>query len=430
MSISIGMNNLIKNIQAIHLKTKQNQVSILFHLDLQAIEDKNEVPISPPQSTYKKTKADENNVAPIIYFRINYDFVKNPFKLEKTIIDALKHSNITLKAIKVTQNGNLLVYPGSNVDKQAIIKNQLLFPECKWCDLETSKKKFQLMVKGINAENFSLRYNSGISQEYKIDNIIEIRKKDGTILNICKIEMESKDDFERLLQEETIKLGLFNYKVERIHKSPIRCHNCKEFGHTIKTCNKEGKCGKCGKTSHEDECETNELKCINCGENHSCYFKGCPKYKDLMKVEIEKLYEVKRVKKMSDTNNRGVPEGFKRNYSAMTNSLNTVNISNIIQNELKSFMVNMTKQLTDFTNTINTNMSTLKNDLEKSIGKQIQENNNKLSYFFIDMIKLMIPNCQKPDEKIAHAISNRFNNHHLGNLSSKTLIEYINKLWK
>ncbi len=240
----------------------------------------NDAANSPPQTTYKKTKADENNVAPIIYFRINYDLVKNPLKLEKTIIDALKHAKITPKAIKITQNGNLLVYPGSNDDKQAIINNQLLFPECKWCDLETSKKKFQLMVKGINAENFSLRYNSGISQEYKIDNIIEIRKKDGTILNICKIEMDLKDDFERLLQEETIKLGLFNYKVERIHKSPIRCHNCKEFGHSIKTCNKEGKCGKCGKTSHEDECETNELKCINCGENHSCYFKGCQKYKD------------------------------------------------------------------------------------------------------------------------------------------------------
>ena len=90
----------------------------------------------------------------------------------------------------------------------------------------------------------------------------------------------------------------------------------------------------------------------------------------------------------------------------------------------------MTKQLTEFTNSINTNMSTLKNDLEKSFGKQIQENNAKLSYFLIDMIKLMIPNCQKPEEKIAHAISNRFKNHQLGSLSSETLIEYINKLWK
>jgi hypothetical protein len=100
------------------------------------------------------------------------------------------------------------------------------------------------MVKGINAENLELRYNSGISQEYIIDNIIEIKKKDGTVLNICKIELESKEDYERLLQEESIKLGLFNYKVEKIHKSPTRCHNCKEFGHSVKTCNKEGKYAK------------------------------------------------------------------------------------------------------------------------------------------------------------------------------------------
>ncbi len=62
-----------------------------------------------------------------------------------------------------------MVYPGSNDDKKEIIINQLLFPECKWCDLETNKKKFQLKVKGINAENLELRYNSVTSQEYKID---------------------------------------------------------------------------------------------------------------------------------------------------------------------------------------------------------------------------------------------------------------------
>jgi hypothetical protein len=114
----------------------------------------------------------------------------------------------------------------------------------------------------------------------------------------------------------------------------------------------------------------------------------------------------------------------------VTNSIDSTNISSLIQNELKAFMSNITNQLTDFTNTINSDIATLKNELEKLIGKQIQENNAKLSYFFIDLIKLIIPNCQKPDEKTAHAISNRFNNHHLGNISSKTLTEYINKLWK
>ncbi len=93
-------------------------------------------------------------------------------------------------------------------------------------------------------------------------------------------------------------------------------------------------------------------------------------------------------------------------------------------------MLKITNQLTEFTNKINASMTNMKNELEKSIGKQILDNNVKLSYFFIDMIKTIIPNCQKPDEKTAHAISNRFNNHQLGNISSKTLTEYINKLWK
>ena len=46
----------------------------------------NEALISPPQVTNKKTKAVENNVAPIIYFRINHEFIKNPIKLERTIM--------------------------------------------------------------------------------------------------------------------------------------------------------------------------------------------------------------------------------------------------------------------------------------------------------------------------------------------------------
>ena len=44
--------------------------------------------------------------------------------------------------------------------------------------------------------------------------------------------------------------------------------------------------------------------------------------------------------------------------------------------------------LTDFTNAINSNIATLKNELDKVIGKQIQENNAKLSYFFLKATKV------------------------------------------
>ena len=78
---------------------------------------------------------------------------------------------------------------------------------------------------------------------------------------------------------------------------------------------------------------------------------------------------------MSDPGNREAPEGFKRNYSEMTNSFNSSNITNIIQSELKEFMTNITNQLSGFRNMINTNMVNMKNEMEKSIGKQIQDNN-------------------------------------------------------
>ena len=66
------------------------------------------------------------------------------------------------------------------------------------------------MVKGIDSESFSLRFNSGLSQIYKIEKIIEIKTKEGRILNMCKIELDSKEDYDKLLQEGTIQLGLFN----------------------------------------------------------------------------------------------------------------------------------------------------------------------------------------------------------------------------
>ena len=54
------------------------------------------------------------------------------------------------------------------------------------------------MVKVIDSESFSLRINSGLSQIYKIEKIIEIKTKEGRILNMCKIELDSKADYDKM----------------------------------------------------------------------------------------------------------------------------------------------------------------------------------------------------------------------------------------
>ena len=152
----------------------------------------------------KKTKQDEDKTAPIIYFRINQNLLKNQILLEKDIQEALKDYHITLKHLRITENGNLLVFTNSYADKKTIIKNNLLFPNNKSCDLGINNKTFKLLVKGINAEQFIYRYNVALEQKYKI---------------------------------------------EIIAGNPLRCHNCKEFGHSTKICTKQSKCGNLVKTA-------------------------------------------------------------------------------------------------------------------------------------------------------------------------------------
>ena len=392
-------------------------------------DENNEISNSPIQVTNnKKTKPDDHSIAPIIYFRIDFELVKKPLLLEKKIMDALEKSKIILKSIKVTQNGNLLVYPSNIDDKKNIIENRLLFPECKLCDLEKNIKKNQLIVKGINAENFGLRYNSGITQKYKICNIIEIKKKDGTILNVCKIELESKEEFERLLQVGTIQLGLFSYKVEQVAKSPLRCHNCKEFGHSIKSCNKTTKCAKCGRDSHDNECENNITCCINCGDSHSSYFKGCPAYKDQMKTEIAKANETKRKRIETESNNETVPQGFKRNYSAVTNPIN--NINHQIKLNFEALSKQLQNTLNDsIKNEMKSSINEFKQEVKSLVSKAVCENNERICYFLIDVVRAIQPNLAKPNNNMIDVISSRFNHHNMGKVSTKNLNEYVTKLW-
>ena len=64
-----------------------------------------------------------------------------------------------------------------------------------------------------------------------------------------------------------------------------------------------------------------ETCCVNCGNSHSSYCRGCQAYKDIMKKEITKVKEVQRAVNYLKPNNMSVPEGFKRNYSVVSNPI-------------------------------------------------------------------------------------------------------------
>ena len=73
----------------------------------------------------------------------------------------------------------------------------------------------------------------------------------------------------------------------------------------------------------------------------------------------------------------------------MNNPINSTNMRSQINEQLTGFMLNISNQLTNFTNTITKKMDEMKADLETRIGKEKVKNNVQLSFFFLDLIKFV-----------------------------------------
>lgn len=82
----------------------------------------------------------------------------------------------------------------------------------------------------------------------------------------------------------------------------VQCHRCQAFGHGMKYCNLPPQCVKCGKKHSTSACnlpkkaallsdpavtQRNNVKCANCGGNHTANFKGCPSRADYLKKQQE-----------------------------------------------------------------------------------------------------------------------------------------------
>jgi len=81
------------------------------------------------------------------------------------------------------------------------------------------------------------------------------------------------------------------HKIEE-YKPAIRltsCFKCQKFGHIAKQCRADKTvCPKCGKDDHEKDeqnklvCNEEKKHCINCGQEHSSAYAGCPKKKKIL----------------------------------------------------------------------------------------------------------------------------------------------------
>jgi len=83
---------------------------------------------------------------------------------------------------------------------------------------------------------------------------------------------------------KTVNIGFVRYRVSVYIPNPIRCAKCQRYGHKAARCWAEKpRCPKCAQSHTYETCtaSADEIKCANCGEEHSSAYKGCKKYKNV-----------------------------------------------------------------------------------------------------------------------------------------------------
>ena len=68
-----------------------------------------------------------------------------------------------------------------------------------------------------------------------------------------------------------VRIGYLQFKVNPYYPNPLRCFNCKRFGHTNANCRNTYSCNHCTENHPDSECINQNPKCINCKET---YFYG------------------------------------------------------------------------------------------------------------------------------------------------------------
>lgn len=142
-----------------------------------------------------------------------------------------------------------------------------------------------------------------------IQDTIKITPKDVKKMRIAKpsyvgqvnyVVYFQKQQNTSLIQLKMIS-GMFGYHVFWSHyqrNGPTQCYNCQGFFYSSKCCTLKSRCNRCGGKHKSSECpkvDTNTMKvpvenlrCVNCKQNHTSSYKNCPARLQIISEHQEK----------------------------------------------------------------------------------------------------------------------------------------------
>jgi hypothetical protein len=93
------------------------------------------------------------------------------------------------------------------------------------------------------------------------------------------IKVATKEEAEKLLHSDSVTFGGGGLMISRFEerRTPVQCFNCRRIGHRARDCRRPVTCDMCAQEGHA-QCETVNLRCVNCHDAHRAFSRQCPEY--------------------------------------------------------------------------------------------------------------------------------------------------------
>ena len=160
------------------------------------------------------------------------------------------------------------------------------------------ERSFRVVLKNLHYSTDINEIKESInSLGHDVHNIWNIKhNKTNKPLSMFFIDLKHKENNKEIYKIKTLMNTIVAFEAPYVKREIPQCIRCQRFGHIKNFCQRNPRCVKCAEFHLTSSCprkiRDNEVKCVNCGENHPANYRGCLVHKQLQ----QKLYPALREK--------------------------------------------------------------------------------------------------------------------------------------
>lgn len=231
-------------------------------------------------------------------------------------------------------------------------------------------KSFRVVLKNVHHSTDVEDIKQSIQAlGHEVTNVWNIKQqRSNSPLPMFFIDLKQNESNKDIYKVKLLMNTSVTFEAPHARRDIPQCMRCQYYGHTKNFCNKNPRCVKCIGNHLTKDCprktKSEEVRCVNCNENHPANYKGCIVHKQLQ----QKLYPQLRSKSEPPKYFRTqyvqpniTYAGRMQNESQQINNLNQspviVNQQNSDMEELKHMMKQLINQMGTMMNLITTLVS-------------------------------------------------------------------------